>query len=385
MNNSEYQREFFSGASAFKLNTNRGPSSGNNSAVSIEPPPPSCSPSIKRPRHTFEEKAWGASNRSDVLLAVVVPVYQDAASVSKLLTGLAEQFSQSGEHLHFLLIDDGSPDALTDNLRLTLLPEHHSVEIVRLRTNVGHQRAIALGIAYVHDTVFCDAMLIMDSDGEDRPEDAFHLVERVFETGCRAIVFAGRTRRSESSAFLISYRIFQLLHWALTGIRVRVGNFSVVPRRCLPALVALPALWNHYAAAVFHSRLPFTTLPTSRGCRYFGRSHMNFLALVMHGLQAISVFSHIVAVRILIAVLGLGALCLGSGLAIAIDQKVSWWAVYGWASLGVLLLLSVILGMFSLVLALISQRNSLGFLPIRDYKYFIEDVYCLHGRGSKNV
>src|SRR5207248_10153931 len=139
-------------------------------------------------------------------------------------------------------------------------------------------------------------------DGEDRPEDAAVLVARCREQHGQRINFAERTRRSESVLFQVFYRLYQLLHWLLTGIRVRVGNFSAVPAARLAALVTLPALWNHYAAAIFQARLPRALLPTVRGQRYTGRSKMNFVALVIHGLQAISVFIEVVAVRLLLTV-----------------------------------------------------------------------------------
>ena len=45
---------------------------------------------------------------------------------------------------------------------------------------------------------------------------------------------------------------------------MRVGNFSVIPRDLLSRLVVVSELWNHYAAAVFKSRLPFVTLKGER-------------------------------------------------------------------------------------------------------------------------
>ena len=47
-------------------------------------------------------------------------------------------------------------------------------------------------------------------------------------------------------------------------MRVRVGNFSAIPRRRLESLVAVSELWNHYAAAAFQSRQPYCTIPTQR-------------------------------------------------------------------------------------------------------------------------
>ena len=87
----------------------------------------------------------------------------------------------------------------------------------------------------------------------------------------------------------------------LTGERVRVGNFSAIPPSLLPRLVAVSELWNHYAAAVFKSRIPYITIPTARGVRYAGQSTMNYVALVTHGLSAMAAFGDRIGVRLLMA------------------------------------------------------------------------------------
>jgi len=310
-------------------------------------------------------------------LVVVSPVYEDAESAARLLRELVAQLADPAIELRFLLVDDGSRTPLPEALAVPANVRDHTLEILLLRRNVGHQRAIALGTAYVHDQIPCDAMLVLDADGEDRPEDALKLVQEFRAHQGRGIIFAERTRRTESGLFQLLYRLYQGMHWLLTGIRVRVGNFSIVPARCLPTLVTIPAMWNHYAAAIFQSRLPFETIPTRRGVRYSGRSKMNYLTLVMHGLNAISVFSDLVAVRVLIAVFTLSCLstvtlAAALGTHFLSNSHLPVWAFYAGGALLVLLLL--LTGCFSLVLNLMSQRNSLDFIPVRDYKYFVERV-----------
>ena len=75
------------------------------------------------------------------------------------------------------------------------------VEVLHLRRNLGHQRAIAIGLAFVEaERPRCRAVVLMDSDGEDAPEDVPRLVARCEQEGRRKIVFAERTKRSESAA-----------------------------------------------------------------------------------------------------------------------------------------------------------------------------------------
>ncbi len=127
--------------------------------------------------------------------------------------------------------------------------------VLRLRRNLGHQRAIAIGLAYLEaESPACQLVVVMDSDGEDDPQDVPRLIARAVQTEQQAIIFAERTKRSESLPFQICYHLYRLVHRVLTGRSVRVGNFSVIPRQRLESLVATSELWNHYAAAAFTSQ-----------------------------------------------------------------------------------------------------------------------------------
>ncbi len=105
---------------------------------------------------------------------------------------------------------------------------------------------------------------------------------------------------------------------------------------------------------------------------------MNFTALVTHGLSAISVFGETVGVRLLIASGGLFAiLCLLLAAVVAVRLSTPW-AIPGWATFaaGLLLLLAgqVLTASAGLVLFILSSRNNLSFLPLRDYEFFIERI-----------
>ena len=79
-----------------------------------------------------------------------------------------------------------------------------------------------------------------------------------------------------------------------------MGNFSIIPRPRLASLVVVSEMWNHYAAAAFKSRQPLCTVPTQRAKRLDGKSKMNFVNLVVHGLSAISVYGELVGIRLLV-------------------------------------------------------------------------------------
>src|ERR1700761_4073335 len=112
-------------------------------------------------------------------LRVVIPVFNDWESLSILLRELDRTSGSLGYELIISVIDDGStqPD---DMLRQVVreLQAIEQVERVQLAVNVGHQRAIAVGLCRAADSEDCDAVLVMDSDGEDPPEAIPLLLEQ---------------------------------------------------------------------------------------------------------------------------------------------------------------------------------------------------------------
>jgi hypothetical protein len=254
---------------------------------------------------------------------------------------------------------------------------------LRLRRNLGHQRAIAIGLCFVQQERDCAAVLVMDADGEDKPEDVPKLIQRYLELHGTSVIFAERVRRSESATFRFFYQVYRVLHRALTGIAVKVGNFSILSRDHLSTLSVVSELWNHYAASVYKARLPVAMLPTSRGVRLAGKSRLNFVNLIVHGLSAISVFAETVGVRLMLAI---GALMIVNlalvGLVVAVRVGTVL-AIPGWATSAVGLLLIIVLQMLTLVVGLtfsvLFNRNSLTFLPTRDYRYFVGEVSTVYG------
>ncbi len=243
---------------------------------------------------------------------ILIPLFNDWDTFAKLAAQLDEVLAAGNREADILIVDDASVIDADPRTTFSQYRALRRVEVLRLRRNLGHQRAIAVGLTYIQArmTTPYEAVVVMDGDGEDAPEDVPRLLDRLEAEGGRSIVFAERTRRSESLTFRFFYFLYRHLHFLLTSVRVRVGNFSAIPRRRLESLVAVSELWNHYAAAAFHSRQPYCTVPTERARRLGGRSSMNFVSLVTHGLSAISVYREVIGVRLLVLTLSLALLAL---------------------------------------------------------------------------
>lgn len=263
-----------------------------------------------------------------------------------------------------VIVDDGSSIRYTPTL--SDLPGH----VLRLYRNVGHQKAITIGLAYIHHHLSCDSVLIMDADGEDRPEDALALLQRSIQEPGK-IIFAHRGARAESFSFRLFYFFYKILFRFLTGKKIAYGNFMVIPKGILDTLVYHNEIWNHLSAAVIKANFPFEAVQTARGKRYADKSKMSFTDLVLHGFGAISVFIEQMASRLLIISVALMAV---SFVAICIIMAIRWFtdlAIPGWAStivssMLIVLLQGILLSLFTLFLVLSSQSNR-KFIPALHY------------------
>lgn len=307
-------------------------------------------------------------------LTILVPVYNDWESVHALISMLEEAFDPLGVLPFYLLVDDASqfpPDALS-RLEKSILER---TEILVLKCNLGHQRAIAVGLASIQGKISLDAVIIMDGDGEDQPIDAIRLWQEFQESQTPEVVFAQRTRRSEGLVFRSGYLAYRILHRALTGKKIQFGNFSLIPGETLRRLVAVNSLWRHYAASVVASKVPYKMIHSNRGKRIHGESTMNLSSLVEHGLAAISVYTERIAVRALFGAT-IASLFLFSLILTIICIKISTsLAIPGWATNALGLAIVVQLQIVSIALLFVflalNLRLGSGFVLLRDYKHYI--------------
>lgn len=311
----------------------------------------------------------------DVL--ILIPLYNDWASAAALLPALDTALGRAGLTGEVAFIDDGSATSPPNGFGTGEFHALSAVTIVGLRMNLGHQRALAVGLAWAEAQRTAPFVAVMDGDGEDAPDDLVRLLEASRSGPGPAMVFAGRAKRSEGHTFRLGYKAYRLIFRVLVGMNVNFGNFSVLPRRDLIRLVASADLWNHYAAAVVRSRIPYTVVPSIRGTRLDGQSKMNLLSLVTHGLSAVAVFCDRVGVRLLtitalLAALGMAVLGLVFWIRLFTDLAIEGWATNA-AGLLVVALLMLTGLFFGFSLMILKGRENGGFLPLRDYGYFIAE------------
>lgn len=229
-------------------------------------------------------------NRECIKLLITTPVYNDWEAFRLLVEDL-DLLIANNYSVSILAINDGSIDNCTINFKYKSVV---SIEVINLTTNMGHQRAISVGLSSI-DTEQYDLVIVMDSDGEDKVTDISRLIESFQSSG--DIVVAHRGKRSEGVLFKLFYFLYKAIFKFLTGHKISFGNFSLIPAEMIVKITSMPESWNNFPASLIKSKLPISYVETKRGVRYFGCSKMNFSSLLLHGFSAISVFSEIVIIR----------------------------------------------------------------------------------------
>jgi polyisoprenyl-phosphate glycosyltransferase len=311
-----------------------------------------------------------SGNATDHRFAIVMPVYEDREASTRLLK---ELFAEYGNRPYVVIVDDGS---LHQPVQLQVLNEVGlSGVVIRLKRNVGHQRAIAIGLNYVadhHPDMPCT--IVMDSDGEDTPQSIRQLVEPLSAPNVDVVV-AQRKSRVETLRFKAFYLVYKALFQMLTGRKISFGNFMAIGPVGLKRLAAMQELWMHVAGCVLSSKLRIQTLPIDRGPRYAGKSKMNFVGLALHGFRALMVFAEDVLVRV-------GMMCaLVAGLTVsasflAIGLKLANFATPGWFSvaLGILLLVLLQTGALTLMTLMLTGVVRAGAPNQIDYRAYIDGI-----------
>jgi hypothetical protein len=310
------------------------------------------------------------TNLTDQRFAVVMPVFEDKEASTRLLNELSAEY---GNRPYVVIVDDGS---LHQPVQSTVLRDAGlSGVVIKLKRNVGHQRAIAIGLNYVadhHPDIACT--VVMDSDGEDTPQSIRQLVAPLSASNVDVVV-AQRKSRVETIRFKAFYLVYKALFQLLTGRKISFGNFMAITPTGLKRLAAMQELWMHVAGCVLSSKLRIQTIPIDRGPRYAGKSKMNFVGLALHGFRALMVFAEDVLVRVgmmcaLVAGLTISASFLAIGLKLANIATPGWFSV----ALGILLLVLLQTGALTLMTLMLTGVVRSGAPNQIDYRSYVDGL-----------
>ncbi|HZC38516.1 MAG TPA: glycosyltransferase family 2 protein [Sphingomicrobium sp.] len=222
-------------------------------------------------------------------LSIVVPCFNEEACLSALHERLTAAARKAvGDDYEMVLVNDGSRDGSWPIMRQLAAGDPHVVA-VNLSRNHGHQLALTAGL----DLSSGDHVLIIDADLQDPPE----LLPAMLETmrSQRAdVVYGVRKSRRGDTAFkrATAHGFYRLLSRATeVEIPVDTGDFRLMSRRALDALLAMPEQARFIRGMVAWIGFKQVPLPYDREERFAGETKYPLKKMMRFAFDALTGFS----------------------------------------------------------------------------------------------
>jgi len=248
--------------------------------------------------------------RADALpqpaVSIVIPVFNESASIPRLHTRLHQVLQQLGRSFEVVYVDDGSTDRSLEEL-LVIQGWDPAVKVVTLARNAGQHAAVLAGFAHARGAV----VVTLDADLQNPPEEIPRLLAEI-DAGHDAV---GTRREGRNDPFLrraISAVVSRLASLAVgvpmtdCGSMLRAYRRPVVDEilRLAERALFIPAL------GAWLARRP-TEISIRHEARVAGRSRYSPLRFMRLGFDLMTGFS-LVPIQ-LVSLAGIGVALLGIG------------------------------------------------------------------------
>ena len=223
--------------------------------------------------------------KSDFLLSVIIPVYNETGNIKALLARLMPTVEKY--RYEILFVNDGSADNTVPEIKAEC-KKNPAIKLVSLTRNFGHQNALSAGYQYVKG----DCVVTIDADLQDPPELIDQMVN-AWQKGFE-IVYAHRRSRDKDSIFKRSTA--WLFYWLINqvselSIPTDVGDYRLLDRSVVQFLNGLPEYARFLRGLVAWSGYKTTYVDFDRSTRHAGNTHYPFRKMLSFAVTGITAFS----------------------------------------------------------------------------------------------
>ena len=224
-----------------------------------------------------------------VQLSVVIPCFNEEACLGELhrRVSRAAEAVAGGSH-EIVLVNDGSRDGTWEMIQDLARNDPHVLG-VNLSRNHGHQLALTAGL----DLCQGDRILIIDADLQDPPELVAEMMAEMDRRQADVVYAVRRARAGETAFKKATAKLFYRLLDKLTDtpIPVDTGDFRLMSRRALDALLALPEQNRFIRGMVAWVGFRQVPIVYDRAERHAGETKYPFSKMLRFALDAVTGFS----------------------------------------------------------------------------------------------
>ena len=223
-----------------------------------------------------------------ITYSIIAPIYNEIESLPLLYRRVADVMESTGQPWELILVDDGSTDGSTDNIR-ELAAADERIRPVIFARNFGHQIAITAGWDYARG----DAVVIIDADLQDPPEVILDLAKK-WQEGYE-VVYAVRAEREGETWFKkFTASMFYRLIYRITDVKIPVdtGDFRLMDRKVVEVLKQMKE--RHRFPRGMSAWVGFRQVGVEykRAARHAGVTKYPFKKMLRLALNAITSFSY---------------------------------------------------------------------------------------------
>lgn len=277
-----------------------------------------------------------------------MPILNELATLPALLINIQDRLEQVGCNWIMMLVNDGSTDGSRELLN-DLANQDSRFKVLHLSRNFGHTAAVRAGLEFVD----ADAVILMDSNGEDDPSAIPSMVLNWHEGA--DVVYAMRFARKESwlrrKALDLFYRTLQ--RFSSIDIPRNTGNFGLVDRAVLEHLRRMPENERFFPGMRSWVGFKQVAVPVEHLARHPAKLRSSFYGLISLVKSALFGFSRVPLMAFYWLALLSGIVtagCIGMVLIHAVMQ----WSIPSWAAM-------------TSVCAFFGAINSLGLAILGEY------------------
>ena len=222
-------------------------------------------------------------------LSIVVPCYNEEACLEQLHARLSAAAGAVAPGAYeIILVNDGSRDRTWPIMQALAAADSRLVAI-NLSRNHGHQLALTAGL----DLCAGERILIIDADLQDPPELLPDMMAEMDRQQADVVYAVRRARAGETAFKLGSAKLFYRVLSRLAEIEIPVdtGDFRLMSRRALDALLALPEQARFIRGMVAWIGFRQVPIVYDRAERLAGETKYPLAKMIRFALDAVTGFS----------------------------------------------------------------------------------------------
>jgi dolichol-phosphate mannosyltransferase len=221
-------------------------------------------------------------------ISIIVPCFNEQDVLPEVFDRLSSVAATWGMDYEVVCVDDGSGDRTWELLKAQNQKDArwHYLSFAR---NFGHQTAVSAGLFYASG----DAVVVMDADLEDPPEEISRLLAKWREG--YDVVYGVRQKRKEGWGKRLCYWTFYRVMARLVAFEIPLdtGDFCLVSRRVADTINAMPERNRFVRGLRAWSGFRQTGVTYERAARFAGTPKYGFAKLVKLATDGLFSFSTI--------------------------------------------------------------------------------------------